>query len=65
MLETDVPPAQGLEKGMDQARWLDCGYGRDSAIMLSRRLDGRIRECVVTYRKRSREGRPGITFRCR
>ena len=51
--------------GMEQGRWLDCGYGSDSPITLSRRLDDTIKECVITYLKRSRDGRQGITIRCK
>jgi hypothetical protein len=53
------------EVEMKHGRWLNCGYGTDSAITLSRRLDDSIKECVVTYMKRSRDGKQGITIRCK
>jgi hypothetical protein len=53
------------EMGMEYGKWLDCGYGTDSAITLSRRLDDRIKECIVTYLKRSRDSRQRITIRCK
>lgn len=49
----------------EHGRWLDCGYGTDSPITLSRRLDDSLKECLVTYMKRSRDGRQGIIIRCK
>lgn len=31
--------------------WISCSYGEDRIITLSKRLDDRVRECIITYSK--------------
>lgn len=35
--------------GMEQGRWLDCRYGRAGELLVSRRLDDRLKRCTVTH----------------
>jgi hypothetical protein len=35
--------------GMEQGRWLDCRYGRAGELLVSRRLDERLKRCTVTH----------------
>jgi hypothetical protein len=53
------------DMGMEHGRWLNCGYGTDSPIKLSKRLDDSIKECIVTYLKRPRDGRQPISIWCK
>jgi hypothetical protein len=51
--------------GSAEQRWLDCHYGRAGEVTLSRKLDDRIRQCVITHFKEVQGEPRRIAIRCR
>lgn len=51
--------------GSAEQRWLDCHYGRSGEVTLSRKLDDRIRRCVITHFKQVQGEPRRIDIRCR
>jgi hypothetical protein len=50
---------------LQHGKWLNCGYGEDAAITLSKRLDDSVKECTVTYVKQKTPGRQEINIICK
>lgn len=50
--------------GPDEERWLDCRYGRSGEFTMSRRLDDRIRQCVIKLHKQVPGEARRIDIRC-
>ena len=53
------------EMGFDQGKWLHCGYGAESQVTLSKRLDDQLKECTITYLKPERPGKEIIKIVCK
>lgn len=53
------------DMGFEQGKWLDCGYGTDSQITISRRLDDSLKECTVTYMKSKRSDKQNLKIECK
>ncbi|WP_426175034.1 STY0301 family protein [Massilia sp. TWR1-2-2] len=49
----------------EHGKWLNCGYGEDCAVLLSKRLDPSIRECTVRYLKQQTPGKQTIQIVCK
>lgn len=54
--QLNFAPADGL--------WFSCSYGTGNEFSLARRLDARIKSCVVNYRNGAKEGQNSLDIRC-
>jgi hypothetical protein len=62
------PPSTRYQFGdieLEHGTWLNCGYGEDSTVLLSKRLDANIKECTVSYLKQQRPGKQTIQIVCK
>jgi hypothetical protein len=50
---------------VEQGKWLDCHYGKGAEVTLSRRLDDKVNECVITNLKRDPAERQAVTILCK
>ncbi|WBS02958.1 hypothetical protein OU994_01225 [Pseudoduganella sp. SL102] len=50
--------------GQDEERWLVCRYGRSGEFIMSRRLDDKIRQCIIRHHKLVAGNPRRIEIRC-
>lgn len=50
--------------GPNEERWLDCRYGRSGEFTMSRRLDDKIRQCVIKHHKLEPGNPRRVEIRC-
>jgi hypothetical protein len=49
---------------LQYGKWLNCAYGEDAAVTLTKRLDDSVKECTVSYLKQKTPGRQEIKITC-
>jgi hypothetical protein len=54
-----------LDGTFDAGKWIQCAYGANNEITLSRRIDDDTRECTITYRKGNKVAQHEIKVQCR
>lgn len=50
---------------VQHGKWLNCEYGADSTVTLSKRLDDSFKECTVSYLRQERPGKQNIQIVCK
>jgi hypothetical protein len=53
-----------LDGPFPEGKWLQCTYGENNQITLSRRLPDETQECKFTYRKGAKAGQHAIKIQC-
>lgn len=54
-----------LDGPFPEGKWLQCTYGENNELTLSRRMPDETSVCTFTYRKGEKAGQHDITIRCR
>jgi hypothetical protein len=54
-----------LEGAFPEGKWLQCAYGENNQVTLSRRLPDDVLSCTFTYRKGAKAGQNDIGIICR
>lgn len=48
-----------------QGKWIQCAYGANNEITLSKRIDDATQECTISYRKSRKVAQHDIKIQCK
>lgn len=54
-----------LEGNFDDGKWIQCAYGANNEMTLSKRIDDNTQECTFTYRKGRKVAQHDIKIQCK
>jgi hypothetical protein len=54
-----------LDGAFDAGKWIQCAYGANNEITLSKRIADEAQECTITYRKGKKAAQHEIKIQCR
>lgn len=54
-----------LEGNFDDGKWIQCAYGANNEVTLSKRIEDHTQECTFTYRKGKKVAQHDIKIHCK